>query len=89
MSALGKLIAKRRKELKVSQSQLAEALGYSTPQFVSNWERGISKVPVDKFRRISKKLKIQLNQMVEMRSAELSAELTEYLAPSVDLDTDN
>lgn len=30
-----------------SQAEVATFLGYSTPQFISNWERGISHPPMD------------------------------------------
>ena len=32
----------RRLKLNLSQAELAASLGFTTPQFVSNWERGIA-----------------------------------------------
>ncbi|MBQ6268064.1 MAG: helix-turn-helix transcriptional regulator [Clostridia bacterium] len=40
--AVGKRIADRRKELGLTQEQLAEKIGVS-PQAVSKWENGVSR----------------------------------------------
>jgi len=39
---LGAALRSWREESGLSQREVADALGYSTPQFISNWERGIS-----------------------------------------------
>ena len=41
MTELSHYLKKRREELGLSQKIVAEELGYSCAQFVSNWERGI------------------------------------------------
>jgi transcriptional regulator with XRE-family HTH domain len=41
----GKYLAKLRADAGLTQADLAERLGYSTAQFVSNWERGVSGPP--------------------------------------------
>jgi transcriptional regulator with XRE-family HTH domain len=41
----------------LSQGQIAEALGYSTSQFISNWERGISAPPVTALKKLGAVLK--------------------------------
>lgn len=38
----------------LTQQEVSEALGYSTPQFVSNWERGLSAPPINMLKRIAK-----------------------------------
>lgn len=43
----------------VSQAELGKALGHSTPQFISNIERGLCGIPVKDFRAIAKVLKCE------------------------------
>lgn len=42
---LGKFLRKKREAAGVTQAQVAEVLGYASPQLVSNVERGIVFVP--------------------------------------------
>lgn len=51
----------------LTQDEFAKALGYSTAQFVSNWERGISEIPVKKFRDVARILGINLEVMATIR----------------------
>ncbi len=50
---LGDYLKKRRLTLGITQKHIAQIMGYSTPQFISNWERGISSPPVDKLESVS------------------------------------
>lgn len=43
---LAKYLKSLRERANLSQKTVSEKLGYSTPQFISNWERGISLPPV-------------------------------------------
>jgi transcriptional regulator with XRE-family HTH domain len=43
---LGKFLKTTREAAGLSQGKLAVKLGYKSPQFVSNWERGLSKPPL-------------------------------------------
>jgi transcriptional regulator with XRE-family HTH domain len=42
---LGRLIKSYREEANLAQKDIAQKLGYSNAQFISNWERGLSCVP--------------------------------------------
>ena len=53
MSKLKDVIKVKRIEKGFSQSKLAKVLGYSSGQFVSNWERGESYPPVDRLAKMS------------------------------------
>lgn len=46
-------IKQARKEKGLSQKKLAKVLGYSSGQFVSNWERGLSAPPVDRLAKMA------------------------------------
>jgi transcriptional regulator with XRE-family HTH domain len=44
---LGQLVREHRMEKKMTQLELAQKLGYNSTQFVSLFERGMSKVPIN------------------------------------------
>lgn len=43
---IGKYLKSQREKAGFSQREVAEKLGYTTAQFVSNWERGLINPPV-------------------------------------------
>lgn len=47
---LGTFLRKAREESQMSQRQVADALGYTSPQFISNFERGLCSPPLNKLR---------------------------------------
>ena len=47
---LGNYLRKAREDNKMSQRQVADALGYTSPQFISNFERGLCSPPLNKLR---------------------------------------
>ena len=53
MRVVGSLIKAGRGERGISQGKLAKMLGYTTPQYISNAERGLCSMPVKKLRKIS------------------------------------
>lgn len=62
---LGEYLKEKRINANFSQMDLASSLGYSTAQFVSNWERGIAAPPADKFYDIIKLLKMDKEEFVD------------------------
>ena len=42
----GIYLRKLREKQKLSQGEVATAMGYKSPQFISNWERGLSSPPL-------------------------------------------
>lgn len=50
----------KREATKLSQKQVSEALGYSSAQFISNWERGESTPPIHTIKKLSKLYKFDL-----------------------------
>jgi len=54
-----------RERSKLSQSQVAQELGYSSPQFVSNWERGLSSPPIPKFKKLCKMYSLSVDEAYE------------------------
>lgn len=45
-SVMGQYLKQCREKAKLSQAYVAERMGYGSPQFISNWERGISMPPM-------------------------------------------
>ena len=56
-TALAEFMRDARLAAGKTQRQLAKCLRYSTPQFISNWERGIAPVPLDHIKKIARILK--------------------------------
>ncbi len=44
--AFGNYLRNLREKRRISQGEVAEVLGYKSPQFISNWERGIAAPPL-------------------------------------------
>jgi transcriptional regulator with XRE-family HTH domain len=59
------LFKTKRLELGLSQSQVANKLGFSSPQFVSNWERGLALPPIVCLPELLKLLKLNKDTTVE------------------------
>ena len=53
-AAISDLLKKGRSNAGLSQADVARELGYTSPQFVSNWERGLSSPPVPKLKKLCK-----------------------------------
>ncbi len=46
-----------------SQKDVATKLGYSTSQFISNWERGVSQPPLNTLRKLAQVYQINVDEM--------------------------
>lgn len=49
----------------LSQRDVSNKMGYSTPQFISNWERGVSLPPMKSFKKLASILKIKEEDIAE------------------------
>ena len=58
-----------------SQGKLAKALGYTSPQIVSNWERGLCAPPMDKLHDLVKMLKVDKDEVVDLLTNEWRKDL--------------
>jgi len=63
---LAKFLADKRKTAGLSQRQVSDRLGYSTPQFISNWERGISNPPIGSVKRLGTLYKVSSEELFEV-----------------------
>lgn len=57
----------------LSQADLSEQLGYTSPQIVSNWERGLCGAPLDKLYDLSDILKLKRNELLDLLLSEQEA----------------
>ncbi len=68
------LLKRARENSGLSQADVARELGYSSPQFVSNWERGLSSPPVPKLKKLCRLYHVSMD---EAYKAMLTATLQE------------
>jgi transcriptional regulator with XRE-family HTH domain len=77
---LGKLFRSERMKVGLSQGMVCRALGYSTPQYLSNFERGLCSMPLNKLRKLIEMYKMNADEvvklMVDMQSKYLKSELS-------------
>ena len=79
VNSLNKYLRDRRKELHLSQADLAKELGYSSPQFVSNWERGLVSPPLASLARLMELLKIPRQTVIDLILEDTRKELDAHL----------
>jgi transcriptional regulator with XRE-family HTH domain len=65
ISSFGEYLRKLRIKKGLTQMETAKGLGWKSPQFVSNIERGNAQVPADCFNAYAKVLKVPTNTLVE------------------------
>lgn len=67
----------KRIEAGLSQIELSRILGYTTSQFISNWERGLSQPPASVVARLCVLLKISKREIIDLMTDEYRRKLTE------------
>ena len=60
---LANFLKTHRENSGLSQADVAQKLGYTTPQFVSNWERGISAPPFNALKKLAVLYKIDADEL--------------------------
>lgn len=63
---LAEFLKNRRIQKGLTQSAVAEKLGYTTSQFISNWERGISSPPMKTLKKLSKMYGVSPEEVYEI-----------------------
>lgn len=63
---VGVFFQKKRLEKKFSQRDMAKSLGYNSPQFISNFERGIALLPTKKLLKYADKLELDKNVVLKL-----------------------
>lgn len=65
---VGKFLRERRVKAGLTQMEVAQELRYSTAQFISNWERGISMPPMETLPKLSNMMKIPPRDFIDVMS---------------------
>jgi len=78
----GQFLAKKRLEAGLSQGALRKVLGYDSPQFISNWERGLCAPPLKALPDIARALNIPIEEIVEFLTDETENYLKLNLLPA-------
>lgn len=63
----------------LSQGDVADKLGYSTAQFISNWERGVAAPPVNILKKLAELYKVNAEELFEVVLEEKIREVTNDL----------
>jgi len=66
MAEVGQVIKRNRIKAGVTQADLATKLGYKSPQFVSNWERGEAMPPLETLPKIAALTKSATKEVKEI-----------------------
>lgn len=64
--SLGNYLKRKRVEAGITQSDVAKRLGYSTPQFISNIERGLCSPPLKNLRVLVKMYRIPVSEIMKL-----------------------
>lgn len=72
---LGQMFKKKRIELNLTQLDVAEKLGYDSTQFISLFERGMSKIPYPVIGKLCRIYKVKPQPIVRLITSEFKSEL--------------
>ena len=64
--SLGNYLKSSRVEAGFTQSEVAEKLGYSSPQFISNFERGLCSPPLRNLKTLVKMYSIPVEEILTL-----------------------
>ena len=63
---LSNFLREKRVSCDLTQHDVARKLGYTSPQFISNWERGLSCPPVNIIAKLSDMYKVSETELFEL-----------------------
>lgn len=75
----GQLIKKHRQKMKLTQLDLAKALGFDIPQFICLVEKGHSSLPLSLCKKVNTTLEINPKDMEKALMKEYQKKIKEYL----------
>jgi len=77
--SLAKILHEAREKSGLTQYELAKRLGYTSGQFVSNWERGKSRPPRHILKQLSQAVGVKVKIIKEIYRQEVISALMEKL----------
>lgn len=72
-------LKEKRVQAQLSQADVAKELGYSSPQFISNWERGLVLPPLQTMSTLVKLYKLNREDVIERLVAHSRHEIESHL----------
>lgn len=79
----GSFLKRERVRAGLSQGDVSRKLGYTTPQYVSNWERGVSYPPYETLKVVASMyktdIKVVYHLLAETRAEEVRQEIYDAL----------
>jgi transcriptional regulator with XRE-family HTH domain len=78
-SLLADFLRDKRIESGLSQMDVARKLGYTSAQFVSNWERGLSSPPIHTLRKLSELYNIPPDTLFDTTLKTMISQVTKDL----------
>lgn len=76
---LGESLMQARVRNGLTQREVSQELGYSSAQFISNFERGISAPPLKKIQILARRYKLPIGQVARLLMAGLEKKILEAL----------
>ena len=80
---LGKYLLQKRLEAELTQRTLGSSLGFTSGQFISNYEKGLAPVPLSSIKVLIKILKLDPYRVVEL----IQEERLSYLLDELNLES--
>jgi len=80
MKKMGVYLREKREHKGLTQAQVALQLGYGSPQFISNIERGVSRVPVKSLKYFIDLYGLQTDEVIEILLDEKRNQLQKVLS---------
>lgn len=65
-SKLSDYLKEKRQASNLTQAEVAHKMGYSSPQFVSNWERGVSNPPIETLKELARLYSASIDEIYEI-----------------------
>lgn len=66
VKALSDFLKEKRTQVGLSQKDVADKLGYSSAQFISNWERGLSSPPMHTLKKLAEMYNVNVDEMFDV-----------------------
>ena len=63
---IGKFLKTKREKANLTQNDVSRHLDYTSPQFVSNWERGVSLPPIEVLPRLASLYGVGSKEMIDI-----------------------
>ena len=64
--SLGQFLKSNREKVSLSQGDVAKKLKYTSPQFISNWEREVSSPPIKVLKQLSDLYKVNSDEVFNL-----------------------